>query len=232
MISLVDANTNRQWRNFGWEGEPDGPPRLAAGRLCLDFGNTVGGRGTGRLSEFLTCYPALISWAWYAGALTDDEAERLRQIAREYPEQAKAAHRQAISFRDMLYRVFLAIGHGEVPSSPDVNELTRLHRVALDHARLRPQETNFVWEWDGAASDLERPIWSVAWSAVDLLTTGDLTRIKVCPGGDGSSCQWLFYDDTKNRIRRWCSMENCGSTAKSRRQNERRRKGRQAQPTA
>jgi predicted RNA-binding Zn ribbon-like protein len=109
-----------------------------------------------------------------------------------------------------------------------VDELTRLHRVARDHARLEPHGTHFAWEWEETADDLERPLWSVAWSAVDLLTTGDLTRIKVCPGGDGTSCQWLFYDDTKNRIRRWCSMENCGSTAKSHRQNERRRKGRPA----
>ena len=63
----------------------------------------------------------------------------------------------------------------------------------------------------------------MAWSAVELLTSEDPGRIKVCLGGDGSSCLWLFFDATKNRIRRWCSMEDCGSSAKARRQTARRR---------
>ena len=49
-------------------------------------------------------------------------------------------------------------------------------------------------------------------SAVALLTSPDLERVKACPG-----CGWFFLDETKNGSRRWCSMRMCGSLAKSRR---------------
>jgi predicted RNA-binding Zn ribbon-like protein len=61
-------------------------------------------------------------------------------------------------------------------------------------------------------------------SAVELLTTGDLRRIKVCENPYG--CGWLFYDGSKNGSRRWCSMEECGGQSKARRQTARRRAAR------
>jgi len=214
---------DRRWRTEGWTGEPTGPPRLAGGRLCLDFANTVGGRGSDRPSEFLTSYAVLVAWAWYAGALSDEEAARLRQVAASRPDQAAAVHRRAIAFRDAIYRLVVAVARKQQPARADVDDLTRAYRAALDHARLRPRGAGLGWGWESDGDELERPLWPVAWSAVDLLTADDATRIKVCPGGDGNSCFWVFFDSTKNRIRRWCSMENCGSSAKVRRRTARRR---------
>jgi predicted RNA-binding Zn ribbon-like protein len=53
---------------------------------------------------------------------------------------------------------------------------------------------------------------------VELLTAGPLDRLKLCGG-----CRWLFLDRSKNRSRRWCSMEHCGTAAKMRRYTGRRR---------
>jgi predicted RNA-binding Zn ribbon-like protein len=55
---------------------------------------------------------------------------------------------------------------------------------------------------------------------VALLTGPELGRVKQCPGPLGD-CGWLFLDTSKNRSRRWCSMEGCGSEAKMRRRHER-----------
>lgn len=38
--------------------------------------------------------------------------------------------------------------------------------------------------------ELEKPLWLVAVSAVDLLTEGELGRVKECPGA--GDCGWLF----------------------------------------
>jgi predicted RNA-binding Zn ribbon-like protein len=46
-----------------------------------------------------------------------------------------------------------------------------------------------------------------------LARTGEWRRLKVCPADD---CQWAFYDESRNRSRRWCSMEVCGNRAKLR----------------
>lgn len=42
---------------------------------------------------------------------------------------------------------------------------------------------------------------------------GSWSRLKVCPGED---CGWAFYDGSRNRSGRWCSMSVCGGRAKAR----------------
>jgi len=57
----------------------------------------------------------------------------------------------------------------------------------------------------------------------DLATgriTGSWDRLKMCAE---RSCSWVFHDASRNRSRRWCSMEVCGNRAKTRAYRERRR---------
>lgn len=42
----------------------------------------------------------------------------------------------------------------------------------------------------------------------------DWRRLKLC-GAD--ECRWAFFDRSKNRSSRWCTMESCGNRAKARR---------------
>lgn len=42
---------------------------------------------------------------------------------------------------------------------------------------------------------------------------GTWGRLKICPGDD---CGWAFYDPSRNRSKRWCSMEACGNRSKVR----------------
>ena len=43
---------------------------------------------------------------------------------------------------------------------------------------------------------------------------GTWGRLKVC---ERDTCRWAFYDDSRNRVRRWCSMAGCGNHVKMRR---------------
>ncbi len=67
---------------------------------------------------------------------------------------------------------------------------------------------------------LGRALWPLVRSAVDLLTSPDLERLKLCEADD---CGWLFVDASRNRSRRWCDMSGCGNLAKVRRFRARRR---------
>jgi predicted RNA-binding Zn ribbon-like protein len=49
-------------------------------------------------------------------------------------------------------------------------------------------------------------------SAMRLLDPVRLERIKACP-----NCYWLYFDESRNRSRRWCDMNVCGNRAKARR---------------
>jgi predicted RNA-binding Zn ribbon-like protein len=42
---------------------------------------------------------------------------------------------------------------------------------------------------------------------------GTWGRLKICPADD---CLWAFYDTSRNRSKRWCSMEVCGNRSKVR----------------
>ncbi|MEV4878679.1 CGNR zinc finger domain-containing protein [Streptomyces cyaneofuscatus] len=53
---------------------------------------------------------------------------------------------------------------------------------------------------------------AVAWS--ELTVTGDAVRLKRC---SEHACAWVFWDTSKNRSGRWCSMRVCGNRAKARR---------------
>ncbi|GAB3677945.1 CGNR zinc finger domain-containing protein [Saccharopolyspora tripterygii] len=58
-----------------------------------------------------------------------------------------------------------------------------------------------------------RALASLAAALTTLLITGEVERIKRCPAED---CGWVFWDSTKNRSRRWCSMQVCGNRQKAR----------------
>lgn len=51
---------------------------------------------------------------------------------------------------------------------------------------------------------------------------GRWARLKICPG---IHCGWVFYDGSRNRTGRWCSMAVCGGRAKARTHYRRRGRG-------
>jgi predicted RNA-binding Zn ribbon-like protein len=53
---------------------------------------------------------------------------------------------------------------------------------------------------------------AIAWS--EIAVTGEAARLKRC---SEHTCAWVFWDTSKNRSRRWCSMRVCGNRAKARR---------------
>jgi predicted RNA-binding Zn ribbon-like protein len=52
------------------------------------------------------------------------------------------------------------------------------------------------------------------------MTEGSWQRLKAC-GLD--TCQWGFFDNSKNQSGHWCAMQVCGNKAKARAFRERRR---------
>ena len=106
------------------------------------------------------------------------------------------------------------------PNRVDLDLLQAEYLSALDRAQLGTSDDAFDWIWPDIDA-LDRMLWDVTRSAVQVLTQDDLKRVKECPGA--GDCGWLFYDTSKNASRRWCSMEGCGSRVKMRRQYARQR---------
>ena len=56
------------------------------------------------------------------------------------------------------------------------------------------------------------------------IADGSWARAKVCPK---DSCRWAFYDQSRNRSRRWCTMDVCGNREKTRAFRERQQEAEQ-----
>lgn len=207
------------------DGEPAIPaelPKLYGGQLCLDFANTVEPRQGQPQRDHLRGYADLVRWARHAGAFDDAQTQRLLAAAATHQAAARTSFAAAIALREAIYRAFAAIAQGTTPAAADLDSMQRAYAAAMRHARLLPAAGRLAWTWDDGA--LDRAWWPVVRSAVELATAGPLERVKQCPAPEG--CGWLFLDTTKNRIRRWCSMDECGGQAKARRQTARRRTAR------
>ena len=209
------AARNKRTRGQGLEGAAFPAIRLLGERLCLHFANTIESRIGPDPEDHLQGYPDLVRWGRHVGVLTAEEADRLLAEADGHPAEAAAAFDRALALRDAIYRVFLAVAHGRAPEAGDLEVLRRTWLEAMGESRLTATEGGIGWvpvEDDGG---LDRVIWPVPRSAVEVLTGPERGRVKECPGA--GDCGWLFVDTSKNGTRRWCSMEGCGSRVKMRR---------------
>ena len=211
------------------EERPAANTKLIAGRLCLDFVNTVGGRnpGAGKKStveyvirdERILDFSDLVAWAWHVQLITEKDARSLIKQAQSDPVEASAVLNRGIQLREAVYRISRAIVRKYSPSDSDLDVVNQEMQKAFDRMRLISGEKNLRWEWPSTHS-LERILWPIVDSAVKMFTTGDLTRLRQCSGED---CGWLFEDTSRNRSRQWCDMQDCGNIAKVRRFRKRKR---------
>jgi predicted RNA-binding Zn ribbon-like protein len=188
--------------------------QFVAGQLCLDLINTLGNRGNDRPDEHLTNYSELVRWAEAGGAIGPETARTLRAVAAEKRGHARRVVARAIGLREALHRTFMAVRRGDPAADEDLSLLNRELGAALAHARIRPAGDGYELGWADDPVSLDRPLWPVLKSAVDLLMSGELERVKSCAS---DTCNWVFMDESRNRSRQWCQMEVCGNRAKARR---------------
>jgi predicted RNA-binding Zn ribbon-like protein len=124
--------------------------------------------------------------------------------------------RRAIDVREGLRAVLLQ--NNGLPL--DEEKLARLDRAvgrASVRVRFTPgRDPELVTDAEGVHGAIARLMAIVA-AAVEH---GRWERLKACPREE---CEWAFFDRSKNRSGRWCSMEACGNIAKAKAFRERRR---------
>ncbi len=215
-----------------------GPPKPVydpcGGFLGLDFVNSVD-RSVGKpWVDRLTGYGDFLRWSADAGSLPRARAARLARAARRRAAEAEAVLARARGLREAVYRIFAGLVAGESPARADLEILNTELALALAHVRVARSAASsgpsgpggpsgFEWRWDespDAREALDAPIWPLARSAAELLTSPERTHVRRCAS---ETCLWLFLDRTKNHGRRWCDMKSCGNRAKVRRHRHRAR---------
>jgi predicted RNA-binding Zn ribbon-like protein len=178
--------------------------------LSLDFINTVDFRLSEQPIESLTSYERFLSWAVEKTIIERAAAEELKN-AEINPEQALSRVRQ---LRDLLYRIFSTAARKETVAEEDLDLFNRYLAEAMSNCRLVQSQKGFEWFCLPGGGRSESVLYPIVKSAADLLISAQLDRIRICADPE---CGWLFLDSSRNRSRRWCSMESCGNRAKARR---------------
>lgn len=184
-----------------------------SGELSLDFGNTSEMHARQTPDELLHDFDDLVTWGQAAGLVSPARAKVLRKIANTHGDEADAAYARAIDLREAIYRTFAQLSREQEIKQEDLALLNLSLSAALPHLQLISSPTGFNWGWADNPQALDQIIWPVARSAAELLTSENLARVRQC--ADDRGCGYLFMDMSRNRSRRWCSMESCGNRAKA-----------------
>ncbi|UCF20680.1 MAG: ABATE domain-containing protein [Gemmatimonadota bacterium] len=200
-----------------------GAPRfeLSGGRLSLDFANTVDNRPTEGRKELLNSYSDLIAWAEQAGVIEAEEARVLGEEGMSRPADADAALAAARDLREALFAIFSSIASGRGLPERSIAALNAALPAAMSALRLAAVDGGFEWRWAPDRRGLDRMLAPLIRDAAELLTSPDLSRVRLC---ESETCGWLFLDQSRNRTRRWCDMSVCGNRAKARRHYQRKKR--------
>lgn len=188
--------------------------------LCLDFVNSVDLRLSVR-DESLRSYEDVVAWGRQQGVVTDAETALLIDKAAARPGEAIAAYERVIALREVLYRIFSAVIREERAPAADLTAFNAVLAEEAVPARLIQTEGGLTSRWLDRKGELGWLLAPIARSAVALLTSESLSRLKECPGSPGKACGWLFVDTTKNGSRQWCVGGLCGNRTRAHRHYER-----------
>jgi predicted RNA-binding Zn ribbon-like protein len=190
-----------------WHGlESERTPALA-------LANTLDWRLRRKPIELLRDYSELVRWARSVGALEPAQARVLRAWGEAHPKGAARVLAGAVELREAIAAIATSLMKGRAPQLVHLARVEAASRMAQAHRVLRPTNAGARWEWTENL-DPQRPLWAAALDAERILTSGDAARVRQC--GD-AECGWFFVDTSRNKSRRWCSMEACGNRNKARR---------------
>lgn len=178
----------------------------------IDFVNTRPAAADGGREDLLPTADALLAWATRAGLLAPDE----RQGA------DASWHERSLALRACLQATADALlWGGEIP-----DQVIAAVNRALAAGAWTPTLVREASGWELRQMPVRRGadlmLARIAADFADTLATGRHALLRRC---ERSGCVMLFLDTSKNRTRRWCSMELCGNREKAaaRRARERRR---------
>ena len=184
--------------------KPANTTKLIAGCLALDFANLVPEAHDLSWQEF-------VSFLVNAHVVSEDRGQRLEALERSEPLGVDAVLLKILRLRECLRAVFAAVEERREFPKAWVAPINEILRVTEGHDELVPQESHWRMEFIARESGLEWLLAAIARSAAELIVEGEAAPVKRCANPE---CRLFFYDDSRTRQRRWCSMAVCGNRHK------------------
>lgn len=187
--------------------------QLIAGDPALDFVNSLDWRfRESGAEETIASYDDLLHFVEQIGLLPAKQAKTLRRGTSSHG--GNHALEQMRGLREALAELLYSGLDGKNSSAASLKTLERFFRGARAQTRLVQDGSRLKWQWSGAESKPEFPVWLLTRAASRLLLSENVQQVRACANPE---CRWLFMDTSKNHTRRWCDMKLCGNRMKARR---------------
>jgi len=181
--------------------------RLDGGRLCIDFVNTIHDRFAAIAEDYLATPGRYEEWARRAGALDPGE-----EILLPRPGEETARLMSDIrGLRDALH-VLLTAWIDNIAFPADALRTANDWLLCARSDQVLASDGQLLLS--GRRGDALVPLKRVALDLVDTLAMAREGAFKLERCANHGSCGWLFADTSKNKQRRWCSMQTCGAISK------------------
>lgn len=183
---------------------------LLGNLLCLDLVNTTPVR-QGVTLDLLTSFADLVAWLEAAGNLT--RAEARDALARwDGTPEGRGVWKTAVTLRGELRGMAERMVAGRAVRPETVDAVNAVLAARPAYPELVAVGRRWVRRERATGEAALHLLVPVAASAAWLLEQGDPALLRKCENPD---CVLYFYDTTKNKRRRWCSMDACGARAKA-----------------
>jgi predicted RNA-binding Zn ribbon-like protein len=126
------------------------------------------------------------------------------------------AHREALEFREAVRALALANCATEL----DPAAISSLNRLGADSSISVLMSADGHAELHAVGDGLHQTFGHLLSLMYTAMVDGSFVRLKGCAN---DNCQWLFYDQSKNRSKKWCEMQTCGNAINARAYRERHR---------
>jgi len=183
---------------------------VVANSLCLDFVNTQIIQG-GELVDLLENFSDFACWLVAVQVLDPGE---VKGVIKSWGNTSEGQHtfERALAFRLVLRRMVQQIVGGQGAPPEAMEEINKLLHYRIHSRELVQEQGRFITRTHTTFEEAVHLLTPIAEAASDLLVQADFSLIKKC---ENPECILYFYDTSKNRVRRWCSMSLCGNRMKA-----------------
>lgn len=177
---------------------------LIGGRLSLDYVNELG--PTSRFT-----WEALLRFLLISRIISSERSAQLLALPESDTQSATALLVKAQRLHSALHASFAALlGNGTI-ARESIESINEVLRITEGHDELLSTDGTWGLEFVAREGGLDWLLAAVARSGAEIIAEGPSARLRVC---SNPACGLLFYDVSRTKRRRWCSMSRCGNRNK------------------
>jgi predicted RNA-binding Zn ribbon-like protein len=177
---------------------------LLGGRLSVDFVNATP-------SNAQLSWDRLIHFLESTSIVSVERSAQLLNLPQSEPQAAEALLLKARRLGFALRKAFAAMLRKQRLAGEWIEPVNEVLRITEGHDELVGHDSGWKIEFVAREGGLDWLLAAVARSGAEIIAEGSRARLRLCAN---PHCGLFFYDNSRTRRRRWCSMAICGNRSK------------------